>query len=87
LCKSNAEQKERRLLIMPRTKKLRVMSKDQARAEARKINDQGVVEELTTQSVAIEQSLWDELKDVLNAEGTNISREVRRWATTRVAKR
>ena len=67
--------------------KRRIYSKEQARVEARRINDHGVAEPLEQQSVACEQSLWDELMILFNAEGTNISREFRRWAGREVAKR
>lgn len=66
------------------TRPQRTMTRDQARAEVRRINDQGVVEALVQQSVVCEDTLWQELKGVLHAEGTTISREFRRWATARV---
>jgi hypothetical protein len=69
---------------MTKALKPRILSKDQARAEARRINDQGVAEPLVTQSLLCEQTLWDELLKTLNARGTNISREFRRWADREV---
>ena len=60
--------------------KPKVLSKDEARIQARRINDQGVAEPLVQQSLLCEDSLWQELLTALQGRGTNISREFRRWA-------
>lgn len=71
---------------MTAASKPRVLSKEQARAEARRINDQGVAEPLVQQSLLCEQTLWNELLETLNARGSNISREFRRWAQREVGR-
>ena len=71
---------------MPATVKLRVLSKEQAKTEARRINDQGVAEPLIMHSVLCEETLWDELLTKFTARGSNISREFRRWAQEQVKK-
>jgi hypothetical protein len=71
-------------MIMTAAKSPVILSPAQARLEARRIDDQGVAEPLVKNSVLIEDSLWQELLIKLNSQGTNISREFRRWAQSQV---
>ena len=61
-----------------------IMSPAEARVDARRIDETGLAEPLTKNSVLIERSLWDELLALYRAEGTNISREFRRFAQREV---
>jgi hypothetical protein len=64
-----------------------ILSPAEARVKVRRIDEEGNAEPLVKNSILIEDSLWQELLVKYQAEGTNVSREFRRFAQREVTKR
>lgn len=74
----------RKKMIMTRPTSPVIMSPEQARAEARRINEKGIAEELIARTVLIEDSAWTEFLEQCRSKGTSASREFRRFVQREV---